>query len=147
MSAFFVRTCFFYCFTPFTSHLPVRASSRLHDRQNLSLKLKHSWPIRYDKRRRERENAKEKKKKDGLRMREVERDSSQSSSGVRRIADSRFCFSLSLFHFRRVECEDLTLSIRTGDKFNHRAPSTKSWLNRNANNRAPGPLINANHEG
>lgn len=88
-------------------------------------------------------------------MREVERDPSQSSSGVRRIADNRCFFffspflflSLTHFHFRRVECEDLTLSIRTGDKFNHGAPSTKSWLNRNANNRAPGPLINANQEG
>lgn len=84
-------------------------------------------------------------------MREVERDPSQSSSGVRRIADNRFFpppfLFLVHFHFRRVECEDLTLSIRTGDKFNHGAPSTKSWLNRNANNRAPGPLINANQEG
>lgn len=45
-----------------------------------------------------------------------------------------------------MECEDLTLSIRPLDKFNHGVPSAKSWLNRNANNRALGPLINGNQE-
>ena len=54
---------------------------------------------------------------------------------------------LSFFsHFSRMECEDLTLSIRPLDKFNHGVPSAKSWLNRNANNRALGPLINGNQE-
>lgn len=54
---------------------------------------------------------------------------------------------LSFFsHFSRTECEDLTLSIRPLDKFNHGVPSAKSWLNRNANNRALGPLINGNQE-
>lgn len=45
-----------------------------------------------------------------------------------------------------MECEDLTLSIRPLDKFNHDVPSAKSRLNRNANNRALGPLINGNQE-
>lgn len=55
---------------------------------------------------------------------------------------------LSFFfsRFSRMECEDLTLSIRPLDKFNHGVPSAKSWLNRNANNRALGPLINGNQE-
>lgn len=48
--------------------------------------------------------------------------------------------------FRRVECRDVTLSIKALDKFNHGVPSTKSRLNRNANNRALGPLINGNQE-
>ena len=48
---------------------------------------------------------------------------------------------LSLFSYSsRKECEDLTLSIKPLDKFNHGVPSAKSWLNRNANNGARGLL-------
>lgn len=64
--------------------------------------------------------------------------------GEEREADtSTVCFTFSVFfffflHFSRKECGDLTLSIRPLDKFNHDVPSTKSRLNRNANNRAMG---------
>lgn len=64
------------------------------------------------------------------------------------LLSSSFFFSSSLPspRFSGTECGDLTLSVRPRDKFNHGVPSAKSWLNRNANNRALGPLINGNQE-
>lgn len=57
-----------------------------------------------------------------------------------------FFFFTPLPRFSGTECGDLTLSVRPRDKFNHGVPSAKSRLNRNANNRALGPLINGNQE-
>lgn len=124
---------FFYCFTPITSHrLNYRPSSPTWQAETIPKIKTFLTEIVRGNKRRGRESGRAERKRKGKRSWHIQ---------------CLFYFLFFFFSFcSRTECGDLTLSIRPPDKFNHGVPSAKSWLNRNANNRALGPLINGNQE-
>lgn len=135
---------FFYCFTPITSHrLNYRPSSLAWQAESIPKIKTFLTEIVRGKRGRQEKWAKGRERTGEF----AELGRGKEKEGKGKGSWHIQCLFYFLFsHFSRMECEDLTLSIRPLDKFNHDVPSAKSRLNRNANNRALGPLINGNQE-